>query len=62
MTDTSIEHRLLRIVAIENAAPDVKVLSLEAEDGNPIPYKAGQYLTLAFHHFDSEERRSYSIV
>lgn len=34
---------------------------LEPEDGKPVPYEAGQFLTLLFEHHGQELRRSYSM-
>ena len=40
---------------------DTKSLILEAENGEALPYRAGQFLTLVFDEHGGEERRSYSL-
>lgn len=53
---------LLRIKSIKTEAIGTKSFTLETVDGQPLPYKAGQFLTLLFQHSNGEEvRRSYSI-
>lgn len=49
------------ITAIREETPGVKTFTITAEDGNPIPYTAGQFITLVFTHHGREERRSFSI-
>ena len=49
------------ITAIRPEADGVKTFTVAPEDGKPIPYKAGQFITLVFTHHGREERRSYSI-
>ena len=63
MTPEKNQHPLLQITAVNEAAPGVKIISLQPAPGcRPLAYQAGQYLTLAFHHYGPEERRNYSIV
>ena len=50
----------LRVVAIHPEALDTKTILLERTDGRPIPYQAGQFLTLLFQFHGHELRRSYS--
>jgi ring-1,2-phenylacetyl-CoA epoxidase subunit PaaE len=50
----------LRVTAIYPEALDTKSFTLERTDGQPIPYKAGQFLTLLFQLHGHELRRSYS--
>lgn len=52
-------HIPITVVSIREEAPGVKTFTLEANE--PIPYKAGQFLTLLFQHHGKEERRSFSI-
>ncbi|KAA9333456.1 ferredoxin--NADP reductase [Hymenobacter busanensis] len=55
--------RTLRISAIRSEAPDAKTFFLEPTDGLPLPYQAGQYLTLVRPAPEAPHavRRSYSI-
>jgi ferredoxin-NADP reductase len=50
----------LKIKKIEQHTEDFKTFELEAQ--HPLPYKAGQYLTLTMDTLTGEERRSYSMV
>jgi ring-1,2-phenylacetyl-CoA epoxidase subunit PaaE len=51
---------ILRVVAIHPEAFDTKTILLERTDGHPLPYQAGQFLTLLFQFHGHEIRRSYS--
>jgi ring-1,2-phenylacetyl-CoA epoxidase subunit PaaE len=55
-------YHTLTISHIKEEVPGVKIFTLETADGSPIPYKAGQYLTLVHHGPLGEVRRSYSIT
>ncbi len=49
------------ITSIREEIPGVKTFTIAGEDGAPIPYTAGQFVTFVFNHHDKEERRSFSI-
>jgi ferredoxin-NADP reductase len=49
------------ITSIREETPGVKTFTIAAEDGQPIPYTAGQFITFIFTHHGREERRSFSI-
>jgi len=49
------------ITSIRQETPGVKTFTLTYEDGSPIPYAAGQFITFVFNHHHKEERRSFSI-
>src|SRR5580692_264367 len=49
------------ISSIKEETPGVKTFTIKGEDGDPIPYAAGQFITFAFTHHGKEERRSFSI-
>ena len=49
------------ITSIREETPGVKTFTLASEDGSPIPYAAGQFITFVFNHHSKEERRSFSI-
>lgn len=51
----------LQVSEIIPETPDTKTLLLQPTDGQPVPYRAGQFLTLLFHHLGHEVRRSYSL-
>jgi len=52
----------LRIIQIIEETPDTKSFVLESVDDTKLNYKAGQFLTFVFYHFNGDEvRRSYSI-
>ncbi|GAA4393705.1 ferredoxin--NADP reductase [Hymenobacter koreensis] len=54
--------RTLRITEVRPEAPDAKTFVLTPTDGQPLPYQAGQYLTLVHSQPGLESvRRSYSI-
>jgi ferredoxin-NADP reductase len=50
---------LLTVSEIREEVPGVKTFVLEA--GNPLAYKAGQFLTMLFTHHGRGERRSFSL-
>ena len=49
------------ITSIREETPGVKTFTISSEDGNAMPYLAGQFLTFVFTHHGREERRSFSI-
>lgn len=49
------------IRSIKEEAEGVKTFTLATADGEPISYKAGQFLTFVINHHNKEERRSFSI-
>ncbi len=51
----------LRVRAIRPEAPEVVTYFLEPTDGQPVSYRAGQFLTLLFDFRGHEVRRSYSL-
>lgn len=51
----------VRITRIIDETADTKTFYLEASDKQPIPYEAGQFVTLVIQHGSSEVRRSYSL-
>ena len=51
----------LQVSEIIPETPDTKTLLLQPTDGQLVPYRAGQFLTLLFHHLGHEVRRSYSL-
>jgi len=53
--------RKLIVTAIKQETDDVKTFQLIPEDGQPLPYKSGQFLTFLFDERGKEVRRSYSI-
>ena len=50
----------LRITAVRPETPTVKTFVFETVSGEPLPYKAGQFLTFIFFINGQEVRRSYS--
>ena len=54
-------YQTIFITAIRQETPGVKTFTITAEDGSPIPYTAGQFITFVFTHNGREERRSFSI-
>ncbi|MEO6313889.1 MAG: iron-sulfur cluster-binding domain-containing protein [Chitinophagaceae bacterium] len=54
-------YKTLRIDSIQPVTADTKTFFLSAVDGEPVLYKAGQFLTFVFAKSTGEERRSYSI-
>jgi ring-1,2-phenylacetyl-CoA epoxidase subunit PaaE len=55
-----MENWILRVTGILPEATDMKTIFLERRNGEPIPYKAGQFLTLLFTFHGRDVRRSYS--
>ncbi|GAB2963843.1 ferredoxin--NADP reductase [Hymenobacter coalescens] len=53
-------YRPLTVVAVRPETADTTTLVLAPADGQPLPYRAGQYLTLVHHEHGREVRRSYS--
>lgn len=53
--------RRLIVTAIKQETDDVKTFQLVPEDGQPLSYKSGQFLTFLFAAQGREARRSYSI-
>ncbi|WPU94977.1 ferredoxin--NADP reductase [Mucilaginibacter sabulilitoris] len=51
----------LKIEQIKWETPDTATFYLSNTTGEPIPYKAGQFITLIFNHRNEEIRRSYSL-
>lgn len=50
----------LSVINIRQETQDVKTFTLAGVRGEPIQYKAGQFITLISNHTGVEERRSYS--
>ncbi|WP_400193289.1 2Fe-2S iron-sulfur cluster-binding protein [Hymenobacter sp. B81] len=59
----SAELRPLTVLAVRPETPDATTFVLAPADGQPLPYRAGQYLTLVHRRpgRGAEVRRSYSI-
>jgi ring-1,2-phenylacetyl-CoA epoxidase subunit PaaE len=55
-----MENWILRVTGIVPETTDMKTIFLERRSGQPIPYAAGQFLTLLFSFRGHELRRSYS--
>jgi ferredoxin-NADP reductase len=53
--------QIVTITQIREETPGVKTFTITSEDGSPIPYTAGQFITFVFTHHSREERRSFSI-
>ena len=51
----------LRVDGIKWETPDTATFYLVEIYGHPVPYKAGQFITLVFNHHNQEIRRSYSL-
>ncbi|HEX8021112.1 ferredoxin--NADP reductase [Mucilaginibacter sp.] len=51
----------LKVERIKWETPDTATFYLSSVEGNPIPYTAGQFITLIFNHRQEEIRRSYSL-
>ncbi len=49
------------ITSIREETTGIKTFTIQSEDGIPIAYTAGQFITFVFTHHGKEERRSYSI-
>lgn len=58
MTDDLLQLRIVRILP---ESSDANSYFLESIDGQTVPYRAGQFLTLILMHNGHEVRRSYSI-
>lgn len=58
MTDDILK---LKVERIKWETPDTATFYLSSVEGNPIPYTAGQFITLIFNHRQEEIRRSYSL-
>src|SRR5579871_134344 len=56
-----MERLLWNVIAKVRESKDAYTLILQNKSGIPIPYQAGQFLTLIFEHRNDEIRRSYSI-
>lgn len=54
-------YRPLRVLAVRPETADTRTLLLAPADGQPLAYRAGQYLTLVQHEHGQEVRRSYSL-
>src|ERR1700743_1432797 len=59
MLDTIYKAAIIN--AIREEAPGIKTFTISYEDGDAIPYIAGQFITIVFNHHGKEERRSFSI-
>ncbi|HET6255967.1 MAG TPA: iron-sulfur cluster-binding domain-containing protein [Puia sp.] len=55
-----MENWILRVTGIVPEATEMSTIFLERRSGEPIPYAAGQFLTLLFTFRGRELRRSYS--
>ncbi|HTR28804.1 MAG TPA: iron-sulfur cluster-binding domain-containing protein [Puia sp.] len=55
-----MENWIWRVTAILPETADMKTIFLERRSGEPVPYQAGQFLTLLFDVHGRELRRSYS--
>jgi ring-1,2-phenylacetyl-CoA epoxidase subunit PaaE len=55
-----MENWILRVTGMVPEATDIRTIFLERRSGEPIPYSAGQFLTLLFSFRGHELRRSYS--
>ena len=55
-----MENWIWQVKAIELEAADMKTIFLERRNGEPVPYQAGQFLTLLFTSHGHDLRRSYS--
>jgi ferredoxin-NADP reductase len=51
----------LRVDGIKWESPDTATFYLVEGCWRPVPYKAGQFITLVFNHHNQEVRRSYSL-
>ncbi|OZI06248.1 oxidoreductase [Siphonobacter sp. BAB-5385] len=59
--DSKVEWIEWKVTAIRPETADCKTYVLKPVDGLPVPYQAGQFLTLLLQHEGHELRRSYSI-
>lgn len=55
------DYVTLRVIDVRPETADTTSLILEPENGEALPYRAGQFLTLVFDEHGREERRSYSL-
>jgi ferredoxin-NADP reductase len=55
------QYRRVIITSVREEIPGVKTFTATYDDGSPIPYAAGQFITFIFTHHGKEERRSFSI-
>ena len=55
------KYQTVVITSIKEETKDVKTFTLTYDDGSPVAYVAGQFITFVFTHHGREERRSYSI-
>jgi len=51
----------LRVEAIKPETADTSTFYLREVSGQPVPYKAGQFITLVINHHGEDIRRSYSL-
>jgi ferredoxin-NADP reductase len=58
---TQIAQQRLRVTAIRRESSDAVTLELASISGNPLPFKAGQYLTHCFEIEGVSHKRAYSI-
>lgn len=58
---TTESYRQIIITSAREEIPGVKTFTATYDDGSPIPYAAGQFITFVFTHHGKEERRSFSI-
>ncbi|GAB3830460.1 ferredoxin--NADP reductase [Hymenobacter jeollabukensis] len=61
MPSAASPYRPLRVLAVRAETDDTRTLVLAPADDRPLPYRAGQYLTLVQHEHGHEARRSYSL-
>ncbi len=61
MVPATPDLKTLVITSIREEAAGVKTFVIASEDGSPIPYTAGQFITFVFAHHGKEERRSFSL-
>ena len=54
------EKRRLRIINKVWETDDTATFTLEQEDGAPVVYRPGQYISLIFEEKNGEQRRAYS--
>lgn len=55
-----MENWIWQVRAIKPEAADIKTIFLDRRNGEPVPYQAGQFLTLLFTSHGHDLRRSYS--
>lgn len=61
MLESASTYQTVVISAIHEEMPGVKAFTVVQEDGSPIPFLAGQFITFVFTHHGREDRRSFSI-